>query len=111
MRARSEEIEIRVLGKKENVSDLGSRGFTLIELLVVMSIISLLMAILVPTLGKVRQQAKSMKGMNNQQQITSALNLFASDNDDRYPESVSTVGFDNSWNWSDPTKLIGSESR
>ena len=108
---RSEEIEIRVADKKQKIGDAGSCGFTLIELLVVMSIISLLMAILVPTLGKVRQQAKSIKGMNNQQQITSALNLFASDNDERYPESVATVGFDNSWNWSDPTKLIGSESR
>ena len=109
--ARLEETGIRVRDKKEKMGDVGSRAFTLIELLVVMSITSILMAVLVPTLGKVRRHARSMKGMNNQQQITSALNFFASDNDDRYPESVATVGFDSGWNWTDPTKLIGSETR
>jgi prepilin-type N-terminal cleavage/methylation domain-containing protein len=104
-------IEIRVRDRKEKIGDAGSCGFTLIELLVVMSITSVLMAILVPALGKVRRQARSIKGMNNQQQITSALNLFASDNDERYPESVATVGLASTWNWTGPTKLIGSESR
>ena len=107
-------IRIRVRGRKEKVGDVDSRGFTLIELLVVMSVTSVLMAILVPALGKVRRQARSIKGMNNQQQITSALSLFASDNDERYPESVATVGFDgpgSTWNWSDPTQLIGNRSR
>ncbi|MBL7186817.1 MAG: type II secretion system protein [Phycisphaerae bacterium] len=108
---RSEEIKIRIRDRKEKIGVVDSRGFTLIELLVVMSITSILMAILVPALGKVRRQARSIKGMNNQQQITSALNLFASDNDERYPESVATVGFDSTWVWSDPTKLIGNESR
>ena len=108
--ARSEEIEIRVRDKMM-VGDGKNLGFTLIELLVVISIISLLMAILVPALGKVRHQARSLKGMNNQKQITSALNLFASDNNERYPESVATVGVDRNWNWSDPTKLIGDKSK
>jgi prepilin-type N-terminal cleavage/methylation domain-containing protein len=106
-----EETKIRVRGRKIKVGKKHSQGFTLIELLVVMSIISVLMAILVPALGKVRRQARSMKGMNNQKQITSALNLFASDNDERYPESVATVGFGGSWNWSDPTRLTGAKGR
>lgn len=111
VRARSEEIEIRVRDVKEKIGDGSNRGFTLIELLVVMSITSVLMAILVPAMGKVRRHARAVKGMSNQQQIVSALNLFASDNDERYPESVATVGIANSWGWTDPTKLIGSESR
>jgi len=83
------------------------RGFTLIELLVVISITSLLMGILVPVLGKVRRQARAMQGMNNQKEIASALNLFASDNEDRYPGPVAVVSNDNSgWNWSDPTRVI-----
>lgn len=90
------------------------RGFTLIELLVVMSITTVLMAILVPALSKVRRQARSIKGMNNQRQVVSALNLFAADNDERYPESVATVGFDgpdSTWNWSDPTQMIANTRR
>jgi prepilin-type N-terminal cleavage/methylation domain-containing protein len=109
-----EETKISVRGSKIQVGKKrkpGFTGFTLIELLVVMSITSVLMAILVPALGKVRRQARSMKGMNNQKQIASALNLFASDNDERYPESIATVGFGSNWNWSDPTKLIGDKRR
>lgn len=85
------------------------RGFTLIELLVVISIISLLMGILVPVLSKVRRQVRAMKGMSNQKEIASVLNIFASDNDDRYPASVAVVGDRTSWNWSDPTRLAGAK--
>ena len=88
-----------------------NRGFTLVELLVVMSIISLLFGIMLPALGKVRYKARTMLGMSNQRQITGAVNLYALDNDDLYPESVATVGFGDSWNWSDPTKLTGNRKR
>ena len=87
------------------------RGFTLIELLVVISIISMLMAIVLPVFGRVRRQARSMLSMSNQRQIASATNLFASDNNDRYPESVATIGFGDNWNWHDPTKLTGNKGR
>jgi len=88
-----------------------ARGFTLIELLVVISIISILMAILLPTLGRVKRQVRAMESMSNQREVTSGVNLFASDNHERYPESVATVGFGDNWNWSDPTKLAGNRHR
>lgn len=69
------------------------------------------MAIIVPTFNRVKRKARAIKGMSNQRQITSSLNLFASDNNERYPESVATIGFGSNWNWSDPTKLIGYRSR
>jgi len=96
-----------------NISDKAGRGraFTIVELLVVISILSLLMAILVPALHVVKRRADGLLGMHNQRETTNALNLYAMDNDDRYPPSVATVGFEDSWRWYDPTKLIGTRKR
>jgi len=93
------------------VGDGYRRGFTLVELIVVISILSLLMAIVIPALSGAQRQAKSVVSMSNQRQVTSAINFFASENHDRYPESVATIGFDNNWNWSDPTRLTGNRRR
>jgi len=107
VRARSEERKIRVRDGKTKAGWVQGRGFTLIELLVVISVISLLMGILVPVVNKVRREARAIKGMNNQKEIASALNIFASDNDDRYPGPVAVVASTDgsSWNWSDPTRI------
>ena len=83
------------------------RGFTLIELLVVVSIISLLLTISMPVAVKARRQARKMKGMANQRQIVNAANLFALDNNGRYPPSVATIGIVNDWHWQEPTMLTG----
>jgi prepilin-type N-terminal cleavage/methylation domain-containing protein len=87
------------------------RGFTLIELLVVISLITLFMAIGLPALNGVKRQAQSVVSMNNQRQITTAINVLATGNDDRYPESIATIGFDDNWNWTDPTRLTGNRRR
>ncbi|MHC4646112.1 MAG: type II secretion system protein [Planctomycetota bacterium] len=54
-------------------------GFTLIELLVVISIISLLMALVLPALSKAKAQAKSAICTSNMHQIGVAANLYAHD--------------------------------
>lgn len=87
------------------------RAFTLIELLVVISIISLLMAMLVPVLGKVRCQARALVGMGNLRQIAQAVNCYAWDNDESYPPSTATIGFADHWNWQEPTMLTGYRKR
>lgn len=86
-------------------------GFTLIELLVVLSIISILMATLIPALGKVRQQARQIVGMGNMREIVGAVNSFADDNHGRYPPSVAALGVGDHWNWQEPTYLTAYRKR
>ncbi len=86
-------------------------GFSLIEVLVVISIISILMGILLPVVGKARRQARNIIGMGNQREIINALNSFAFDNKEKYPESVATIGVKEiHWHWHEPIKMTGNES-
>lgn len=87
------------------------RAFTLIEMLVVISIISVLMGILVPALNVAKRQVRAIMGMHNQKELANGLNLFSMDNRDLYPDSVATVGTNDWWNWSHPTKMTGDEAR
>jgi len=68
------------------------KGFTLIELLVVISIIAVLMSILMPALGKVREQAKTTICKTNQNSIGKMLMLYGNDNKDSYPMGFDSTG-------------------
>jgi len=61
------------------------KGFTLIELLVVISIIALLMAILLPSLGKARDHAKYVKCASQLKQFGIMFELYAQSNDESLP--------------------------
>jgi len=63
----------------------GFLGFTLVELLVVIAIIALLIAILLPTLRKAREQANAVVCQSNMRQLGMAFLWFAQDHQGHLP--------------------------
>ncbi|MEY2716347.1 MAG: hypothetical protein RIT24_2690, partial [Planctomycetota bacterium] len=59
------------------------KGFTIIELLVVVAIIGLLVAILLPAIGKARESAQTTQSMSNLRNIGSACAVYGVDFQDR----------------------------
>jgi prepilin-type N-terminal cleavage/methylation domain-containing protein len=77
-----------------------SRGFTLIELLVVIAIIALLMSILVPTLQRVRKQAKALTCQANLRQWGILWATYTAENDGRLPSAHDGLSrADAGWGW------------
>ena len=67
-------------------------AFTLIELLTVIAIIGILAAILIPTVGRVRESARAGQCASNMRQVALALRLHADDNKGKLPAALAPGG-------------------
>lgn len=63
-------------------------GFTLVELLVVIAIVGLLLAILLPSVERAREQANNLKCASHLNQIGVAILMYVNDNHGQYPRTV-----------------------
>jgi prepilin-type N-terminal cleavage/methylation domain len=70
------------------------RAFTLIELLTVIAVVGILAAILVPTVGRVRENARASQCRSNLRQIGMAYSLYADANRGMFPKKTAASAFD-----------------
>jgi prepilin-type N-terminal cleavage/methylation domain-containing protein/prepilin-type processing-associated H-X9-DG protein len=73
------------------------RAFTLIELLVVVAIIALLIALLLPSLGRARDSAKAVGCAANLRQVGQIVNIFAQEHEGRGPGGAWTATSGYGW--------------
>src|SRR5438552_2492046 len=67
----------------------GVAAFTLVELLVVIGIIALLISILLPALGKVKEQGNAVACQSNMRTLMAAMLMFAQDHKNSLPGNKS----------------------
>jgi prepilin-type N-terminal cleavage/methylation domain-containing protein len=71
-----------------------ARAFTLVELLVVVAIMALLLAILLPALGKARLQAKRSAVLANLHSIGSAMGAYEAEYANTHPTNLTDINQD-----------------
>ncbi|MFO1496922.1 MAG: type II secretion system protein [Verrucomicrobiota bacterium] len=100
-------------GLQKRRRSIGEVGFSLVELLVVIAIVAVLASLIVPALGKAKQQAQGMQCLSNTRQLTLGWLMYADDHDGSL--CPNGLGFKQGWvqgilnfdsNFTDNTNLI-----
>ncbi len=86
---RSDRATIRRRAARDRVS--WGDGFTLVELVVVVTIISLLLAIMIPAVGRARESARRVECASNERQMMLAAGLYGSDHRRFFPLQVANI--------------------
>lgn len=77
------------------------KAFTLIELLVVIAVIAILAGLLLPSLNKARDRARSITCLSNMKQVGAVMNMYGNDWTDFYPAAYNgnagNGGMDGYW--------------
>jgi hypothetical protein len=89
--------------RTETIHNLSLRP--IVELLTPISIITLLTAISVPVFRGARRQGRRLVNIRNQREIVRAVNLFACEHDDIFPDSVGVAVTTSGFRWQDPRKV------
>ena len=92
------------------------KAFTLMELLVVIGIISMLMGILLPSLGKARQQGQRICCLNNLRQMAIAAQTYTQTNNSYYPiaqyrQKTDSSKFEYCWDFTTVTDLATGQKK
>ncbi len=82
-------------------NDIKNSGFTLIELLVVIAIIALLLAVLLPSLRRAKQQAQSVVCKSNLRQWGTVFHMYTQEYNGEFQAGYDGVGNINSNWWMD----------